>query len=54
MSDPDFGTAPFQIQYEGVYMFGGVHGIDSSVKHLSNKVYYLPIGRSKNIKWREL
>jgi hypothetical protein len=44
MSDPDFGSAPFFIKKEGVYMFGGVHGIDSSEKNLTDKIYYLPVG----------
>ena len=54
MSDPDFGSAPFFIKKEGVYMFGGVHGIDSSEKNLTDKIYYLPVGQQGNIKWREL
>ena len=26
MSDPDYGSAPYYIKHEGVYMFGGVLG----------------------------
>jgi hypothetical protein len=32
------------LQKEGVYMFGGVIGKDSSEKFLSNKLFFLPVG----------
>ena len=35
-------------------MFGGVIGKDSSEKFLSNKLFFLPIGQNKTVKWVEL
>lgn len=44
MGDPDYGSAPFYIKHEGVYMFGGVLGKNAGCQRLTNKLFYLPIG----------
>jgi hypothetical protein len=54
MGDPDYGSAPFYIKHEGVYMFGGVLGKNAGCQRLTNKLFYLPIGQSNNPRWKEL
>jgi hypothetical protein len=54
MSDPDYGSAPYYIKHEGVYMFGGVLGKNAGCQKLTNKLFYLPIGQPINPRWKEL
>ena len=42
------------IKHEGVYMFGGLFGVQSADRKISDKLFYLALGCDVKHKWKEL